>query len=90
MADNEKNTAPAEKKAEKKPAKDKPGIGSRIAKFFRDYKAELKKVTWASREDTMKNTVVVAVTIVIAGVAIGVLDFAFTKGLDLLGGLINL
>ena len=90
MAEIEKTTAPAEKKAEKKPANKKPSAGSRIVKFFREYKAELKKVTWASREETMKNTFVVAVTIVIAGAAIGILDFAFSKGLDLLNGLINL
>ena len=89
MAEIEKNAVPAEKKADKKPANKKPSIFSRIAKFFREYRAELKKVTWASREETMKNTFVVAVTIVIAGAAIGILDFAFTKGLDLLVGIIH-
>ncbi len=75
--------AETEKKAKK------PGIFSRIGKFLREYKAELGKVTWASREETLKNFVVVAITVVIAGVVIGVLDIAFSEGLRALGGLIN-
>lgn len=90
MAEIEKTEAAAEKKAEKKPAKDKPSIFARIAKFFREYRAELKKVTWSSKEDTMKNTIVVAVTVVIAGVVIGLLDLVFSSGLSALGNLINI
>lgn len=75
--------AETEKKAKK------PGVFARIGKFFRDYKAELGKVTWASRQDTLRNFVVVAITVVIAGVVIGVLDIAFSEGLRALGGLIN-
>lgn len=74
--------AETEKKAKK------PSVFSRMAKFLREYKAELGKVTWASKEDTLKNFVVVAVTVVIAGVVIGVLDIAFSEGLRALGGLI--
>ncbi len=90
MAEIEKTEAAAEKKTEKKPVKDKPSIFARIAKFFRDYRAELKKVTWSSKEDTVKNTIVVAVTVVIAGVVIGLLDLVFSSGLSALGNLINI
>ncbi len=90
MAEIEKNEAKVqEAKAEKKPAKkDKPSFGARIGKFFREYKAEMKKVTWPSKEDTLKNTVVVAVTVIIVGAVIGVLDVAFSEGLRALGNLI--
>ena len=74
--------AETEKKAKK------PGVFSRIAKFMRDYKSELGKVTWASKQDTLKNFVVVAVTVVIVGVVIGALDVAFSEGLRALGRLI--
>ena len=87
MAENKANeTAKAEVTAAKKKdkANKKPSIFSRIGKFFREYKAEMKKVTWASREDTLRNTVVVAVTVVIVGVALFVLDTAFEKGILLL------
>ncbi len=74
--------AEIEKKAKK------PSVFSRMGKFLREYKAELGKVTWASRQDTLKNFVVVAITVVIVGAVIGVLDIAFSEGLRALGGLI--
>ena len=89
MAEIEKTKAEvSEKKADKKPKNDKPSLIARCKKFLRDYKSELGKVTWASREDTMKNFAVVAVTVVITGVAIGVLDVAFSEGIRALGRII--
>ncbi len=90
MAEIEKTEAKAqEAKADKKPVKkDKPSIAARIKKFFREYKAELKKVTWPSKEDTLRNTVVVAVSVIIVGAVIGLLDMGFQQGLRMLGNLI--
>ena len=56
-------------KTEKKPgfvARMK-GFGANIAKFFRDTKSELKKVVWPSKADVKTNTIVVLVTVAIAG-----------------------
>ena len=39
----------------------------KCAKFFRDTKSELKKVVWPSKEDVKTNTIVVLVTVAIAG-----------------------
>ncbi len=88
MAEIEKSKAASETKSDKKPAKSKPSFFARIAKFFREYKAELKKVTWASGSDTLRNTIVVVVSVIIVGAVIGVLDFAFNSGLVGLGNLI--
>ncbi len=90
MAEIEKTQAKAkEAKTEKKPVKkDKPSVGARMSKFFREYKAELKKVTWASKQDTLRNAVVVAVSVVVVGAVIGALDIAFDAGLRALGNLI--
>ncbi len=92
MAENKAtDTAKAEVTEAKKNVKKadkKPSIFSRIGKFFREYKAEMKKVTWASREDTLKNTIVVAISVAIVGVALFVLDTAFEEGILLLGKLI--
>ncbi len=92
MADNEKieSAASAEpKKADKKPAKkDKPSFFERIKKFWREYKSELKKVVWATREMTLKNTLIVAIAVVIVGACIGLLDFAFSTGIVELGKLL--
>lgn len=58
---------------------------SRIYGFFRDYKSEMKKIVWSSKEDVFKNTVVVVVTLVIVGALVGLLDLGFTKLLLLIG-----
>ena len=48
-------------------------------RFIREVIAELKKVTWPTREETMKLTAVVIVISVIVGVFIGGLDSLFVK-----------
>ena len=47
------------------------------AKFIREVIAELKKVTWPTREETMKLTVVVIAISVFVGLFIGGLDALF-------------
>ncbi|MBQ8510228.1 MAG: preprotein translocase subunit SecE [Clostridia bacterium] len=94
MADIEKTEAKVSEKAvdkkdDKKPAKkDKPSFIERVKKFFREYKSELKKVVWATREVTLNNTLLVVVSVAVVSVVIGVLDFAFSTGLVALGKLI--
>ena len=62
----------AQKKA-KAPAKKekKPG---RIARWLKDMKGELKKVTWPTGKDTMKNVLVVLVCVIIVGIFICLFD----------------
>ncbi len=57
--------------AEKKP--------NRIVKFFKDLKSERKKVTWPSVKDTNKSLLVVIVEVLAVAVAVGLLDFGFSK-----------
>ena len=53
-----KETKPAKADKEKAKAKadkeKKPGVGKRIARFFRELRSELKKVSWPTRADTLK------------------------------------
>jgi preprotein translocase subunit SecE len=56
----------------------------RIIAFFQDSYAELKKVTWPSREEVGASTRVVLVSVVIFAVVLGVLDYLFLSGIDLL------
>ncbi len=77
-----------ETKKEAKKANKKPARKNRIGKFFREYKAEVKKVTWASREDTLRNTILVAITVIIVGGVIGALDAVFDLGIRTLGNII--
>ena len=58
----------------------KPAI-SNIApgRFLREVIAELKKVTWPTREETVKLTFVVIVISILVGAFIGGLDALFLK-----------
>ncbi len=49
------------------------------AQFVREVLGELKKVTWPTRQDTLKLTVVVIAISVIVGIYIGVLDTTFLR-----------
>ena len=51
------------------------------------YKSELKKIVWSSKNDVKKNTIVVVVAVVALAIVVGLLDFAFNKGIVALGQL---
>lgn len=57
----------------------KQSFFGKVAKFFRQVKAELKKVNWPNRDELSKNTVVVVVTILAMIVFIGVVDFLLSN-----------
>jgi len=52
-------------------------IGSRIARWFRESKSELKKVVWPTRKQLINNTGIVIVAVLIVGAAMSVLDIGF-------------
>ncbi len=62
----------------------KPG---RIAKFFRDYKSELKKISWCPFKTVKGNTILVCVTVVLLAIVIGLLDLGSAAGLAGIGKL---
>ncbi|MGI6173558.1 MAG: preprotein translocase subunit SecE [Christensenellales bacterium] len=51
-------------------------LGLRIFRAFKDMFAELKKVTWPSKEDLVNYTIVVLVFMLVMGVLIGLIDGA--------------
>ena len=51
------------------------------------YKSELKKIVWSSKNDVKKNTIVVVVAVIAIAIVVGLLDFAFNKGIVALGKL---
>ena len=59
---------------------------SKVAKFFRELKSELKKVVWPSKQDVKTNTIVVLVTVAIAAVVMILLDAIFGGILGLIIG----
>lgn len=69
-------------------AEEKVKKQSKIVKFFKDYKSEFKKIAWPSKNDTTKMSVVVLVAIVIASIAIFVLDLGFSSAITAIGNLL--
>lgn len=57
---------------------------SKVKRFVRDVKAELKKVTWPNRKEVIAHTGVVFVTVVVIAALIWAIDAVFAKGLQLL------
>ncbi len=76
--------AKAEKDAAKKKKNKKNGVFSKIPKFFRECKGELKKIVWPTPAQTTKNFGVVLAVIIV----IGVIVFALDRGLYALLGLV--
>jgi len=65
-----------------------PSFKEKVKKFFSDYKSELKKVTWSSKEDVRRNTITVIVIIVALVIVIALLDMIFSGGIEALSHLI--
>ena len=59
----------------------------KLKTWLLSYKSELKKIVWSSKNDVKKNTIVVVVAIVVIAIVVGLLDFAFNKGIIALGNL---
>ena len=52
--------------------------------FFKDFKAELKKVTWPTAKQLANKTTAVIVIVIIIAAIVFALDFAFGKGYEFL------
>ena len=75
-----------EKKDTGKPAKKKE-LRFQLRRYLNEMKGEVKKLTWLSRNDLIKNTAMVLVFVLAMSLVIWVLDLAFsgaTKGLTAL------
>ncbi len=73
----------AQKKA-KTPAKKKDKKPNRLLRWLKDLKGELKKVTWPSGKDTMRNVLIVIVCVLVVGAFIWVFDFIARQVVDAL------
>ena len=59
---------------------EKVGIFKAIGNFFRDVRAELRKVVYPTAKQVVRNTIVVIVYILVVGTLIAALDGAFGWG----------
>jgi preprotein translocase subunit SecE len=85
----EKSTAVAV--AESKPAKKRKavseaslkdrttGLVNTVRQFLREVRAELSKVTWPSRKDTIASTSVVLVIVILIAAFLGLVDLGLSK-----------
>ena len=58
-----------------------------LLRFFRESKAEMKKVTWPSKEQLIHNTVVILVFIAVVTMVLSALDIGFSKLFQMLTSL---
>ena len=76
MSDNNTAIKVKEKKASPKKAKFSfKRIGARIAKFFREYKSEFKKIVWPTPKQVRNNTIVTLIMCGVVGLFIWLLDY---------------
>jgi preprotein translocase subunit SecE len=55
----------------------------KIILFFQESFAELKKVTWPSRDEVVSSTKVVLVSTIVIAAVLGLVDFILVKLVDL-------
>jgi preprotein translocase subunit SecE len=69
------NKAEKAQKDTKSEKKSKPSIFSRVGRWLREMKSELKKVQWPTAKQTANNTVIVILCVIAVGVFIWLFDF---------------
>lgn len=88
MADKENKAAEIEtKEAKAKPEKAKKEKKGKIKNAWKGFRSELKKIVWPSWKQVLKGTGVVVLVVIICAIAIGGLDWTFSKGMK---GLLDL
>ena len=60
----------------------KPNFFARIANYFKEVKAELKKVVWPTFAKVRQNTFIVIIYVLIVGLVSWGLDMLFTWGMS--------
>ncbi len=71
---NEKSVSSADKQKSRKKQGNKPSFMARFKRFFRDLKAELKRIIWPSKDKMVHSTAVVLSVILAAVLVIWAVD----------------
>ena len=64
---------------EGRPKAGDPGFAQKVSVFYKEFKTEMKKVTWPGRKETASSTVVVIITVMIIVVFLGLVDYALGR-----------
>ena len=67
--------------------KNVPAKKGGIVKFFKETKAELKKVSWPTKKQLLHNTLIILVFIIITAVILACFDLGSNRLINLLRGL---
>lgn len=51
---------------------------NKIIAFIREVKAEIKKVSWPSRDELVGSTIIVCILVLIVAVILGIMDSVFS------------
>lgn len=65
--------------AKKKKSQPKKSVMARIAQYFRDVRAELRKVSWPGRDKVVASTIVVIIVVLFFTLVVGLLDIVFIQ-----------
>ena len=86
MSDNKKEMKEnSSSKAPKKEGKDSGGgFLSRVGKFFREYRSELKKISWPTFSEVVKNTFITLVVVLMVGIVVWLVDWGVSALRDTL------
>jgi preprotein translocase subunit SecE len=57
---------------------------AKVIQFFKESRAELKKVVWPTRDDVVSSIKVVIISTILVAVILGLLDLGFTELLRIL------
>ena len=52
---------------------------NRFTKYFREVRAEVRKVTWPSREEVLRLSAIVVVVMILMSAFMAIVDFAFSR-----------
>ena len=50
-----------------------------VTRYFRETSAELKKVTWPTRQEATQLTIIVLIVVGLMSILLGTLDYVFSK-----------
>ncbi len=50
-----------------------------IVRYYNETRAELRKVTWPTREETVNLTIIIVTVMVVIAIFLGLLDFIFSE-----------
>lgn len=83
--DLETSKKSSDKKSDKKSSEKKTSPALKRS-WFQELKVEFKKISWPSRKDVSKQSIVVLVSAIVLGCLIALVDYIFTFGIHFIIG----